>query len=244
MTRDFADLIGRDVFRQAVQDFWATRDRQAASQRQRGAADRGLRAAVTGGQQMNGFRDTIVELMLKAGVPADSIHTKKGGTHLPGFFRPTKEWDLAVVVEKQLLAALELKAQVGPSFGNNFNNRAEEALGSALDLWTAYRERAFQTAPRPFLGFLFLLEDVPESRAPVSVREPHFPVFPEFRDASYVKRYELLCRKMVLERHYTAACFLVADRDKADQRANYIEPATDLSAGTFLSELLRHVALR
>lgn len=244
MARDFADLIGRHVFRQAVREFWATRDRQAASQRKRGAADRGLRAAVTGGQQMNGFRDAIVELMVKAGVSADSIHTRRGGTHLPGFFRPTKEWDLAVVVERQLLAALELKAQVGPSFGNNFNNRAEEALGSALDLWTAYREGAFQTTPRPFLGFLFLLEDVPESRTPVSVREPHFPVFAEFRDAAYVNRYELLCRKMVLERHYTAACFVVADRNRATRQINYTEPAQDLSAQAFLSELLRHVVRR
>ena len=137
---------------------------------------------------------------------------------------------------------MELKAQVGPSFGNNFNNRTEEALGSALDLRTAYRERALQTTPRPFLGFLFLLEDAPESRAPVSVREPHFHVFPEFRDASYAKRYELFCRKIVLERHYTAACFLMADRKKVARRENYTEPADDLSAGAFLAELLRHVA--
>lgn len=244
MTRDLAGVTGRYVFRKAVREFWATRDRQAAAQRDRGSGDRGSRAAVTGGQQMNGFRDTLVELMVKAGVPADSVHARRSETHLPGFFRPTKEWDLAVVIGGQLLAALELKAQVGPSFGNNFNNRAEEALGSSLDLWTAYRERAFQTTPRPFLGFLFLLEDVPESRAPVSVREPHFPVFPEFRDASYVRRYELLCRKMVLERHYTAACLLVADRDKANQRVNYVEPAADLSARAFLVELLRYVALR
>jgi hypothetical protein len=147
-------------------------------------------------------------------------------------------------MEGQLLAALELKAQVGPSFANNFNSRAEEALGTALDLWTAYREGAFQTTPRPFLGFLFLLEDAPESRTPVSVREPYFPVFAEFRDASYVKRYELLCRKMVLARHYTAACFLVADRKKANRQENYFEPAGDLSAQVFLSELLRHILRR
>lgn len=244
MTNDFADLIDPYVFRSAVREFWATRERQALSQRRRGAQDRGSRAAVTGGQQMNGFCKTIVELLMKAGVPAEWIHTARGLTYIPGYFRPTKEWDLVVIAKKQLLAAIELKAQVGPSFGNNFNNRAEEALGSALDLWTAYREHAFQTTPRPFLGFLFLLEDAPEARAPVGVREPHFPVFPEFREASYVKRYELLCRKMVLERHYSAACFLTAARERANHRVNYSEPAADLSARAFLSELLRHVAPR
>jgi hypothetical protein len=33
-----------------------------------------------------------------------------------------------------LVAAFELKALGGPSFGNNYNNRVEEALGSAVDL--------------------------------------------------------------------------------------------------------------
>ena len=43
------------------------------------------------------------------------------------------------VVDGRLLAVIELKSQVGPSFGNNFNNRTEEAIGSAVDFWTAYR---------------------------------------------------------------------------------------------------------
>jgi hypothetical protein len=46
---------------------------------------------------------------------------------LPGYFRPTKLWDVLVIHDKRLLAAIELKSQVGPSFGNNFNNRTEEA---------------------------------------------------------------------------------------------------------------------
>jgi hypothetical protein len=54
----------------------------------------------------------------------------------PGFFRPTKHWDMLVVYRGELVAALEFKSQVGPSFGNNFNNRSEEAIGTAHDLWT------------------------------------------------------------------------------------------------------------
>lgn len=42
-----------------------------------------------------------------------------------------------------MIAAVELKSQVGPSFGNNCNNRTEEAIGTAHDFWTAYREGAF-----------------------------------------------------------------------------------------------------
>ncbi|MEE4605477.1 MAG: PaeR7I family type II restriction endonuclease, partial [Desulfobacteraceae bacterium] len=82
---------------------------------------------------------------------------------MPGYFRPTKLWDLLVMNEGRLVAALEFKSQVGPSFGNNFNNRTEEALGTAHDLWTAYREGAFGEQTRPFVGWLMLLEDAPKS---------------------------------------------------------------------------------
>jgi len=41
---------------------------------------------------------------------------------------------MLVINEGRLIAALEFKSHVGPSFGNNFNNRAEEAIGTAHDL--------------------------------------------------------------------------------------------------------------
>jgi len=160
---------------------------------------------------------------------------------LPGFFRPTKEWDLIVVRNKTLLAAIEVKSQAGPSFGNNFNNRTEEALGSALDLWTAYRERAFLASPQPFLGYFFLLEDCERSRTPVQVWEPHFKVFQEFVGASYQRRYELFCRKLVLERHYSAAAFITTTASEGP-RGIYSIPAEDLSVERFAKVLLGHLS--
>lgn len=137
---------------------------------------------------------------------------------------------------------MELKSQVGPSFGNNFNNRSEEALGIAVDAWTAFREGAYGQNPPPWLGYLFLLEDCPRSRNVVAVQEPHFPVFPDFRQSSYSRRYELLCRRLVAERHYNAACFLTADRERARGPENYAEPAVDLSGENFLTSMAAHVA--
>ena len=130
---------------EAVRHFWLTRERQGL--RQGGGArgrDRGARSAVTGGAQLDGFAHLVSELLAESGIPNSTIFKKKQGAILPGFFRPTKEWDLVVVVDGLLLAALEFKSQVGPSFGNNYNNRTEEALGSATDLITAYREGAFK----------------------------------------------------------------------------------------------------
>jgi hypothetical protein len=147
------------------------------------------------------------------------------------------------------LASIEFKSQVGPSFGNNYNNRTEEALGSATDLWTAFREGVFSPSPRPWLGYFMLLEDEPRSTSPVEVAEPHFNVREEFRGASYAKRYELFCQKLVREGLYDAACFMMSDRIRGP-RGQFKEPSPELSLANFVASLtgraiayarLRHV---
>lgn len=93
---------------------------------------------------------------------------RRAGVELPGYYRPTKKWDLVVFSRNRLVAAIELKSQVGPSFGNNFNNRTEEAIGNAVDVWRAYEEGTFG-AVRPWLGYVFLLEETGKSVTPVRV---------------------------------------------------------------------------
>ena len=223
----------------AVAHYWETRAAQRRRQEESGRADHGSRSAVTGGAQMDGFIDLCTELITGAGIAERCIFRKKA-VELPGFFRPTKEWDLLVVSNHTLVAAIEAKSQVGPSFGNNFNNRTEEAMGSAIDLWTAFRERAYLDSPQPFLGYFFMLEDCEASNRPVSIQEPHFKVFPEFVGASYMRRYELFCRKLVLERHYTAASFITSSA--ADGIGGVFRtPADDLSVERFAKVLAAHL---
>lgn len=224
----------------AVAHYWQTRAAQRKKQEIDGKADQGLRGAVTGGAQMDGFIDLFSELVTKAGIPGSYIFRKKA-VELPGFFRPTKEWDLLVVRERTLIAVIEAKSQVGPSFGNNFNNRTEEAIGSALDLWTAFREHAYLESPQPFVGYFFMLEDCEASNRPVGVQEPHFKVFPEFRTASYMRRYELLCRKLALERHYTASAFITSTSQDGIT-GTFKTPADDLSVERFARVMVAHVA--
>ena len=189
---------------------------------------------------MNGFIELLTKLVIEAGIDTSHIY-HRDSLELPGYFRPSKRWDFLVVVKDQLIAALESKSQVGPSFGNNFNNRTEEAMGSALDLWTAFREQAFGSAVRPWIGYMFLLEDCPSSTRPVGVKEPHFRVFPEFVNSSYAKRYELFCRRLVLERHYDCAAFLMSNPD-GGLNGDYSEPASDLRFQPFANSLVAHVA--
>ncbi len=223
----------------AVRHFWQTREAQAGKQTSGGQADRGARSAVTGGAQMDGFIDLLAWVIEEAGAPRESIFRKQA-IELPGFFRPSKQWDLLVVTKGQLVAALEAKSHIGPSFGNNFNNRTEEAMGSALDLWTAFREGVFNSSVRPWLGYLILLEDCAKSQAPLKVAEPHFKALAEFRRASYARRYELFCGKLVREGHYSSSCFLTARSDAMDSGA-YAEPANDLGIARFVRSLAAHV---
>jgi hypothetical protein len=59
-----------------------------------------------------------------------------------------------------------------------------------------------------------LVEDAPASRAPGQrLDTPHFDVFPEFKNASYLERYDILCRKLMVENLYSAATVITTPRD-------------------------------
>jgi len=236
------DLAGYEKkVQEAVQAFWGNREKARQKQIETGGVDQGERAGVTAGKNMDGFVALVTDIVRANGLGNAEIHLNRRVVTLPGYFRPTKQWDLLVINEGHLIAVLEFKSQVGPSFGNNFNNRTEEAIGNAHDLWIAYREGAFGEQPRPFVGWLMLLEDAPKSRAPIRDSSPHFPVFPEFQGASYAERYNILCRKLVQEQLYTSAAVILSPRS-AESSGEYSELSRMTGLRTFVSELAAQVA--
>lgn len=239
MALDLVDYERRT--HEAVKAFWG--NRQAARQKQTGSGrtDQGERAGVTAGKNMDGFMALLRDVVHGNGLAHANIHQERAVLTLPGYFRPTKLWDLLVIHKGELVAAIELKSQVGPSFGNNFNNRTEEAIGTAHDLWTAYREEAFGKQPRPFVGWLMLVEDAPESRSPVRDASPHFSVFDEFKGASYLKRYDLLCQRLVQEQLYTTAAVITSPRTGAETgEFSSMSAMTDVK--TFVASFAGHIA--
>ncbi|MCI4645505.1 MAG: PaeR7I family type II restriction endonuclease [Hyphomonadaceae bacterium] len=239
MTLNLADYEVKA--RDAVMAFWGNRQKAKQKQAEAGVIDQGERSGVTAGKNMDGFVALILDLIEANGLASAEIHRKKSVVTLPGYFRPTKQWDLVVINKGRLVAAVELKSQVGPSFGNNFNNRTEEAIGNAHDLWTANREGAFGKQSTPFLGWLMLVEDTEKSRKPVTDRSPHFPVFPEFEGASYLKRYDLLCEKLVQERLYTAASVIASP--KSAVKSGAFENMSEMtSLKSFVSTFAGHIA--
>ncbi len=237
------DLVDYDVkARAAVKKFWTSR-KKAATKKQRasGKMDQGERSAVTAGNNLHGFVDLVSKIVHANGLSKADILQKRRLLTLPGFFRPTKVWDLLVMNQGKLIAAIEFKSQVGPSFGNNCNNRCEEALGNAVDLWTAYREGAFGESKKPFVGYLMILEDAPASRRPVMDFSPNFPVFPEFQSASYAERYNILCRKLMAEQLYSAATVILSPR-AASKDGAYSEMSELTGLKSFITTLAGHVA--
>ena len=199
---------------------------------------------------MGALEVLVADILCEAGLKRLDVRTRTA-LELPGYFRATKKWDLIVVSDNQLFLAMEFKSQAGKSIGNNVNNRSEEAVGSAKDVWIAYREGRFGKSPAPFLGYFFLLEDRDNVKIPVSNKEPYFAVDPEFRGepnpgkngpvkykgVTYSKRYELLCRRLVLERLYNSTCFLMATNAR---RTRITEPAKDLAFKRFAAALRGH----
>jgi type II restriction enzyme len=239
MAIDLADYDRKA--RASVKAFWRNRKKARQKQIEAGTSDQGERAGVTGGKNMDGFLSLVKDLVTANGLGDAEIHHKRALLTLPGYFRPTKMWDVLVLHKGKLIAAVELKSQVGPSFGNNFNNRTEEAIGTAHDLWMAYREKAFGETSRPFVGWLMLVEDAPDSRKPVRDSSRHFNVFPEFQGASYLKRYDILCQKLVLEQLYTTAS-LITSRRSAMSTGDYDSMSEMTSLRTFIAAFAGHIA--
>ncbi|HAP49639.1 MAG TPA: restriction endonuclease [Porphyromonadaceae bacterium] len=222
--KDYTSLVFK-----AVRFFWRTKSRQLSD-----SDDSSNRGAVVGGKQMDGFIELLKEVAIDAGIPEDYIITDKN--YLPGFFRSSKDWDMLIIAPSgKLIAAIELKSQVG-SYGNNFNNRTEEAIGSAVDLWTAFREGQFPGQQAPWVGWLMLVGRDKASERIVRNYEPHFPVRPEFETASYLDRYRILCQKLILERHYTSTA-LVWTRDVN----TYGNLAEDISIQRFIASLANYL---
>lgn len=203
----------------AIRFFWNTKKRQGS---------------VLAGKQLDAFLELLTQVAIDSNVPRECIYLKNN--HIPGYFRATKDWDLIIVSpKKNLIAAIELKSQVG-SYGNNLNNRTEESLGSADDFWTAFREKTFVCHQSPWLGYLMLVGKDAQSTHAVKVNEVHFPVRPEFKNATYLDRYRILCQRLVLEHKYNAVALISSAGEY-----HFESPDDNISFDTFIHSFRGHL---
>ncbi|MEO8613529.1 MAG: PaeR7I family type II restriction endonuclease [Luteolibacter sp.] len=237
--------IYQKLVAKAIHYFWGSRQRALEAKLEKGSVDQGNRGGATAGKNLDGFAAMIAGEVKKVGPKDLEIHMLKQLVVLPGYFRPAKQWDVVVVYKAKLLAAIELKSLGGPSYGNNANNRCEEALGSGVDFRTAQREGAFGAGAAPFLGFMILVQDDLKSSSPPAKERvsPHFSIYPEFQTASYQSRMAILCEKMVQEGIYDCAAAISSPLPlKAKDSGQFKDLSANNTLRHLLIKLCAHVA--
>ncbi|MGN5634880.1 PaeR7I family type II restriction endonuclease [Streptomyces sp. AC154] len=233
-----SDLTPVETWRAAVLGYWTGLDLQAAKQGQAtGVRDTGNRAAVTGGKQMDAMQEAVAKLWREDPDITLEVRTT-GHNNLPAYFRPAKNWDLVVLYRGSLIAAMEFKSQRGPSFGNNFNNRTEEALGLAADSQMAV-ERGLFGDLKPWFGFVMLVERAPDSLREIKVpKNMPFPADPIFEGASYIGRYKIFFERMVKEGNYDAVALLTTEAGNE----KFTEPSVGLSLANLEATIRARIA--
>jgi len=207
----------------AVAAYWQTKEEQYRAARAIHSSAEGTAGAVRAAGHFTSIAGLLARFFTDAGYPPESIHTGKADTVLPGYFRPSKAWDLVVVHAGVLVAAFEMKALGGPSYGNNYNNRVEEALGNAMDVGRLALDRGVGEE-LPWLGYFFVMQDDAGSRRQVKPQEGRFPADPEWFGLSYQGRFALTGRRLLGEGTYDGVCFLASSPEDPGPR----EPAREL----------------
>ncbi len=215
----------------AVVSYWDVRSRQAQTSKDLGVLDTGIRSEVTGGRHLDELHRLIVRVFIDAGVPADMLEVRK--RPIPGFFRRDKSWDVVVTVADRVVGIVELKSMAGEEPGKNYNNRTDEALGQAVDVWKAVERELIDAPLRPWLGYFMLLEDNDSANRSVKDRTPVWPADPVFDRSTYAKRYEIFFDRMVKVQRLDAACLALAN--KSDGKVQF--PTNALSFQTFAAAI-------
>lgn len=178
----------------------------------------------------------VAQEFVGAGVPAECIKT--GKPYLPGYYRVRKQWDLAIVWEGVLVAAIEFKSQVG-SVGKNINNRFEEALGTATDTHAAHIKNGIYGEIPPWLGYVFVLQETTETEQRNRSTKTLFPTDPAFDGMSYNERYQEMAKRFVRERIYQAGWFVTTK--VTDEGVVYNEPLAMAGAAEFAVQIRERV---
>ena len=103
------------------------REAQAAA----GHSDQGARQGITSGKHLDPIAAIIRDDLINAGFHPDEVYDQGRMCTLPGWFRPTKNWDLLALDNGELVSAIELKS-INSSFGNNAKTARRNQLARHL----------------------------------------------------------------------------------------------------------------
>ncbi len=202
-------------------------------QLERGTIDVGTRSQVTAGKHLDEVVGMMAGELIGFAAGNGSVFYGKNGVDIPGWFRASKQWDILAFKGDQLIAGIELKS-VSSSYGNNLNNRLEEAIGEAVDAKFANDRGLINHVIPPLMCYALIVKKEKESE---SIRKnpssSHFPVDPVFEGTSYLDRFRIMCERLRREGIYGAVWFVIVDPENGAVE----EPVPELSYEAFLHEL-------
>jgi len=242
--------VTRQDFEKAVAAYWEVKKAQEETSSLNGRVGAGTAGKVRGGAHFDPIAELLTKFFLDADYPSSAIRVTAGDhLELPGYYRPQKRWDVVISYENTLVAAFELKGLGSPSFGNNYNNRVEEALGSAVDVRRARLAELFP-GERPWLGYFFIMEDALKSQKGVDIEtrtsfpvediwladcclaaggKPCNPKRSKLHGKSYQDRFAIFCERLMEKEMYDAVCYITSSPTEQGPR----EPSAQLDWAHF-----------
>ncbi|WP_210585035.1 PaeR7I family type II restriction endonuclease [Streptomyces sp. GESEQ-35] len=219
-----------DALNRAVHAMWAARSRGTQS-----------------GKHMASVEDLVIKFAKQACKNTPITFLRGEAATLPGVYRPRKNWDIVALDGDRLVFATEMKSQSVEKISNNANNRNEEAIGSATDLRLAHKRgllgRDRGDDHKPWIGYFFILEEAPKSTRParqqVSAALPTDPAYGT--NPSYEERYRLLCQRLLENKLYDGACFLLSNTDPGTL-IKQPDPGTGIDFSGFMASLGNYLA--
>lgn len=228
--------VSRQEFEDAVAEYWGVKKAQHELSAIKDAVGAGNAGAVRGGKHFDTIAALLAKFFLDAGYPPADIKISKN-LELPGYYRPQKKWDVVVVHDNTLVAAFELKALGAPSYGNNYNNRVEEALGSAVDLRRAALTELYP-GEKPWLGYFFIMEDHAKTRSAVKIPKGTFPVEDIWHGTSYRDRFGIFCERLMAEGIYDSVCYITSSAAEPKP----VEPVSSLDWRHFSAAITSRIS--
>lgn len=223
----------KDNMKQALLRSYDLRRQAGEIQIEKGIVDVGLRSQVTSGKHMDEIASLISKALIKMGVDEKSIHYNKKDVEIPGWFRATKQWDILAFKGDQLITGIELKSISG-SYGNNLNNRTEEAIGEAIDAKYASDRGLLNRITPPLMAYaLIVKKDVRSMSVCKKPKSHYFTIDPAFEKTNYIDRFRIMCERLRRENIFGAVWFAIVDPEKETVE----EPVKELSYETFMTEI-------
>lgn len=221
-------------FADAVRAFWTIKESQQTASDAAGILGGGTSGAVRAGKHMGPFEQLIRKVVSDTGLVPDP--SPRDTVYLPGFYRESKSWDVVLQYKGHALAIVEAKSQ-GSSLANNFNNRVEEAIGQAADVWKSHERGLLISGIRPWIGYLMVVEETAKTTQPKhlmggKIVPAGMEVDPIFDGMSYAERYATTFKRLDQERMLDATCVAITSGPDA-----YSYPNDWLSFNGFAAQL-------